>query len=40
MLSKWSIIPLNINNQYVASLAVEGELLEYRCWQWQSISSL
>jgi 4'-phosphopantetheinyl transferase len=40
MLLKWSIIPLNINDQYVASLAVEGELLEYRYWQWQSISSL
>lgn len=36
--SNWSIIPLDINEQYIASVAVEGEGLEYCCWQWQTVS--
>jgi 4'-phosphopantetheinyl transferase len=38
ILSNWSIIPLKINEEYVASVAVEGEVLEYCYWQWKSIT--
>lgn len=36
-LSNWSITSLNINPEYIAAIAVAGEQLNYRYWQWQSV---
>ncbi|MGB3402568.1 MAG: 4'-phosphopantetheinyl transferase superfamily protein [Microcoleaceae cyanobacterium] len=37
LLSNWSIFSLNINPEYIAAVAVAGEQLNYRYWQWQSV---
>jgi 4'-phosphopantetheinyl transferase len=37
ILSNWSIFSLNINPQYIAAVAIAGEQLNYRYWQWQSV---
>ncbi|MGB3534001.1 MAG: 4'-phosphopantetheinyl transferase superfamily protein [Microcoleaceae cyanobacterium] len=34
LLSNWSILPLNVDDHYIASIAIEAENLEYRYLQW------
>lgn len=33
--SRWSLHSLNVESDYAAALAVEGNALEIRCWDWK-----